>query len=151
MHHGMTSGSSLSGFVHAHWAEDWYFGYQCLNGCNPLLLRQTRLLPPNLAVTSDMLRPFLPEGSSLELELQVSVWSPDLQLLVKICCYFSSSTRCCLIRQKGTVYLLDYEVLDGIMANVVNGKQTYLSAPLCLLHLNQQGQLLPIAIQVSPR
>ncbi|XP_030294877.1 arachidonate 15-lipoxygenase B [Sparus aurata] len=107
-------------FVHAHWAEDWYFGYQCLNGCNPLLLRQTRLLPPNLAVTSDMLRPFLPEGSSLELELQ-----------------------------KGTVYLLDYEVLDGIMANVVNGKQTYLSAPLCLLHLNQQGQLLPIAIQLQ--
>lgn len=52
--------------------------------------------------------------------------------------------------QKGTIYLLDYEVLDGIPANVVNGKQTYISAPLCLLHLNQQGQLLPIAIQVRP-
>lgn len=51
--------------------EDWYFGYQSLNGSNPLLLRQTRLLPPNLPVTSDMLRPFLPEGSSLEKELQV--------------------------------------------------------------------------------
>ena len=51
--------------------DDWYFGYQCLNGCNPLMLRQTRLLPPNLAVTSDMLRPFLPAGSSLEQELQV--------------------------------------------------------------------------------
>ena len=52
--------------------------------------------------------------------------------------------------QNGNVYLLDYEVLDGAPANVINGKQTYLSAPLCLLHLNQQGQLLPIAIQVSP-
>ena len=46
------------------------------------------------------------------------------------------------------MYLLDYEVLDGVTANEINGKQTYLCAPLCLLHLNQQGQLLPIAIQV---
>lgn len=53
------------------------------------------------------------------------------------------------MRQKGTIYLLDYEVLDGVPANEVNGKQTYLSAPLVLLHLNQQGQLVPIAIQVS--
>lgn len=51
--------------------------------------------------------------------------------------------------QKGTVYLLNYEILDGVPANMVNGEQTYLCAPLCLLHLNQQGQLLPIAIQVS--
>uniref|UniRef100_A0A3Q3WN32 Lipoxygenase domain-containing protein n=1 Tax=Mola mola TaxID=94237 RepID=A0A3Q3WN32_MOLML len=114
--------NSTARFVHAHWMDDWYFGYQCLNGCNPLLLRQTRLLPPNLAITSDMLRPFLPGGSSLEQELQ-----------------------------KGTVYLLDYEVLDDVPANVINGKQTYLSAPLCLLHLNPQGQLLPIAIQLQQR
>uniref|UniRef100_A0A3Q4MYF1 Zgc:152891 n=1 Tax=Neolamprologus brichardi TaxID=32507 RepID=A0A3Q4MYF1_NEOBR len=109
-------------FVKAHWMEDWYFGYQCLNGSNPLMLRQTRHLPPNLSVTSDMLRPFLPEGSSLEKELQ-----------------------------KGNIYLLDYEVLDGLPANVINEKQTYLSAPLCLLHLNQQGQLLPIAIQLQQK
>lgn len=54
-----------------------------------------------------------------------------------------------VIWQKGNIYLLDYEVLDRVPANVINGKQTYLSAPLCLLHLNQQGQLRPIAIQVS--
>ncbi|KAM7373859.1 hypothetical protein PAMP_006549 [Pampus punctatissimus] len=109
-------------FVRVHWTEDWYFGHQCLNGCNPLLLRQIHLLPPHLSVTSDMLRPFLPKASSLEAELQ-----------------------------KGSVYLLDYEVLDGVAANVINGKQTYLSAPLCLLHLNQQGQLLPIAIQLQQK
>ncbi|KAM3601904.1 uncharacterized protein V6R79_020922 [Siganus canaliculatus] len=107
-------------FVKAHWMEDWYFGYQCLNGCNPLMLHQTRLIPPNLSVTPDMLRPFLPDDSSLEQELQ-----------------------------KGTVYLLDYEVLEGVPANVINGKQSYLCAPLCLLHLNRQGQLLPIAIQLQ--
>lgn len=52
--------------------------------------------------------------------------------------------------QEGNIYLLDYEVLDGVPANVINEKQTYLCAPLCLLHLNRQGQLLPVAIQVSP-
>ncbi|XP_059207913.1 hydroperoxide isomerase ALOXE3 [Centropristis striata] len=112
--------SDIARFVQAHWTEDWFFGFQTLNGSNPLLLRQIRLLPPNLAVTSDMLRPFLSGGSSLEQELQ-----------------------------SGTVYLLDYEVLDGVPANVVNGKQTYLCAPLCLLHLNQQGQLVPVAIQLQ--
>ncbi|XP_054482503.1 hydroperoxide isomerase ALOXE3 [Anoplopoma fimbria] len=112
--------NNIAWFVKTHWMEDWYFGYQCLNGCNPLMLRQTRLLPPNLSVTSDMLRPFLPGGSSLEQELE-----------------------------RGNVYLLDYEVLDGVPANVINGKQTYLSAPLCLLHLNRQGQLIPIAIQLQ--
>ncbi|KAM6907271.1 polyunsaturated fatty acid lipoxygenase ALOX15B [Xenentodon cancila] len=111
--------NNIARFVKAHWKEDWFFGYQCLNGCNPLLLRQTRLLPPNLAVTSDMLRPFLPRNSSLELELR-----------------------------KGSLFLLDYEVMDGVPANMVNGKQTYLTAPLCLLHLNQEGQLVPIAIQL---
>lgn len=63
--------SFLSVFIRSHWMDDWYFGHQCLNGCNPLMLRQTRLLPPRLSVTSDMLRPFLPEDSSLEKELQV--------------------------------------------------------------------------------
>ncbi|XP_068436968.1 polyunsaturated fatty acid lipoxygenase ALOX15B [Clinocottus analis] len=109
-----------AGFVKAHWKEDWYFGYQCLNGCNPLMLRQIRLLPPNLSVTSAMLRPFLSEGSTLEQELE-----------------------------RGSFYLLDFEVLDGVPANIINGKQTYLCAPLCLLHLNCRGQLVPIAIQLQ--
>ncbi|KAL0162426.1 hypothetical protein M9458_041822, partial [Cirrhinus mrigala] len=57
-------------YVHAHWQEDAFFGYQCLNGCNPLCIRQIRSLPPNLSVTSEMLRPFLPEDSSLEQEME---------------------------------------------------------------------------------
>ncbi|XP_015227315.1 PREDICTED: hydroperoxide isomerase ALOXE3-like [Cyprinodon variegatus] len=112
--------NNVARFVKNHWKEDWYFGYQCLNGCNPLLLHRTRLIPPNLAVNSDMLRPFLPAGSSLEVELQ-----------------------------KGNIYLLDYKVLDGLEGNRINGKQTYLSAPLCLLHLNPKGQMVPIAIQLQ--
>ncbi|KAM3869033.1 polyunsaturated fatty acid lipoxygenase ALOX15B [Diretmus argenteus] len=107
-------------FVQVHWKDDWFFGYQSLNGCNPLLVRRTRLLPPHLSITSDMLRPFLPDGSSLEQELK-----------------------------KGTIYLLDYEMLDGVPANEINGKPAFIAAPLCLLHLNQQGELMPIAIQLQ--
>lgn len=63
--------------------------------------------------------------------------------------FITAAVPSSIMCQRGTMYLLDYEVLDGVPANVINGKQTYLSAPLCLLHLNQQQQLVPIAIQVS--
>ncbi len=53
------------------------------------------------------------------------------------------------IAQRGHVYLLDYDVLDQLPANTVNAKQTYLAAPLCLLHYTRQGELKPIAIQVK--
>jgi len=61
----------LIGYVQDHWHEDAFFGYQCLNGCNPLCIRQIHELPPNLSVTSEMVRPFLPEDSSLEQEMEV--------------------------------------------------------------------------------
>ncbi|MCJ8740753.1 hypothetical protein PDJAM_G00062670 [Pangasius djambal] len=112
--------NTVAKYVQANWKEDAFFGYQCLNGCNPLIIRQIHCLPPNLAVTSTMLKDFLPEGSSLEQELE-----------------------------KGTIFLLDYEVLDQLPANVINGKQSYLAAPLCLLHYNQHGELKPIAIQLQ--
>ncbi|XP_062867670.1 polyunsaturated fatty acid lipoxygenase ALOX15B [Trichomycterus rosablanca] len=112
--------NAVAKYVQAHWREDNFFGYQCLNGCNPLQIRQIHSLPPNLAVTSEMLRGFLPLCSSLEQELK-----------------------------KGTIFLLNYEILDQLPANVINGKQSYLAAPLCLLHYNQHEELKPIAIQLQ--
>uniref|UniRef100_A0A672LTA9 Zgc:152891 n=1 Tax=Sinocyclocheilus grahami TaxID=75366 RepID=A0A672LTA9_SINGR len=53
--------NTIAKYVQAHWQEDAFFEYQCLNGCNPLCVRQIRNLPPNLSVTSEMVRPFLPE------------------------------------------------------------------------------------------
>ncbi|KAI4878771.1 hypothetical protein NFI96_028771 [Prochilodus magdalenae] len=118
IHNGQDN--AVAKYVQAHWKDDTFFGYQCLNGCNPLLIRQIRSLPPNLAVTPEMLRDFLPVGSSLEHELE-----------------------------RGAIFLLDYEILDQLPANVINGKQTYLAAPLCLLHYNQHGEMKPIAIQLQ--
>ncbi|XP_057216414.1 polyunsaturated fatty acid lipoxygenase ALOX8-like isoform X2 [Triplophysa rosa] len=112
--------NTVAKYVQAHWKEDAFFGYQCLNGSNPLCVKQIRSLPPNFAVTSKMVRSFLPEGSSLKREME-----------------------------KGRVYLLDYEILDQLPDNTVSGKQTYLTAPLCLLHYNQIEELKPIAIQLQ--
>ncbi|XP_056594663.1 polyunsaturated fatty acid lipoxygenase ALOX8-like [Triplophysa dalaica] len=112
--------NTVAKYIQAHWKEDAFFGYQCLNGSNPLCVKQIRSLPPNFAVSSKMVRSFLPEGSSLKREME-----------------------------KGRVYLLDYEILDKLPANTVNGKQTYLTAPLCLLYYNQNEELKPIAIQLQ--
>ncbi|XP_066502216.1 hydroperoxide isomerase ALOXE3 [Hoplias malabaricus] len=112
--------NAIARYVQAHWRDDRFFGYQCLNGCNPLQIRQIHYLPPNLAVTSDMLSDFLPVGSSLEHEIE-----------------------------RGAIFLLDYQILDQLPANIINGKQTYLASPLCLLHYNRHGELKPIAIQLQ--
>ncbi|XP_026859202.2 polyunsaturated fatty acid lipoxygenase ALOX15B isoform X1 [Electrophorus electricus] len=112
--------NAVAKYVQAHWKEDTFFGYQCLNGCNPLQIRQIHSLPANLPVTTEMVMDFLPQGSSLEQEME-----------------------------KGAIFLLDYEILDQLPGNVINGKQTYLASPLCLLHYNNHGELKPIAIQLQ--
>uniref|UniRef100_A0A3B4A8H3 Lipoxygenase domain-containing protein n=1 Tax=Periophthalmus magnuspinnatus TaxID=409849 RepID=A0A3B4A8H3_9GOBI len=113
-------GNRTAKLVQTHWRDDWFFGLQTQIGPNPLALKRIWTLPHNLSITSDMLRPFLPAGSSLQQELQ-----------------------------SGRLYLLDYSVLEGVPSNQINGKPSHLSAPMCLLHLSPQGALLPIAIQLQ--
>lgn len=50
--------------------------------------------------------------------------------------------------QKGTLFEANYSLLDGIKANIILCSQQYLAAPLVMLRLQPDGQLLPIAIQV---
>ena len=52
------------------------------------------------------------------------------------------------LQQKGNIYLVDYKQLDGVTANVINGKQQYLTAPLVLFQKTPDDKLIPIAIQV---
>ncbi|XP_078145094.1 polyunsaturated fatty acid lipoxygenase ALOX15B-like [Centroberyx gerrardi] len=102
------------------WKEDCFFGQQFLNGANPTLIRRCTEVPPNLAITEETVRASLGGGASLQQEME---W--------------------------GNVFLVDYWRLDGLTPNTVNRKQNYITAPLVLLHLNNDNLLLPIAIQLQ--
>ncbi|XP_069775997.1 arachidonate 12-lipoxygenase, 12S-type [Narcine bancroftii] len=110
--------SDVGVYVSNHWMEDWFFGYQCKNGCNPCLVERCREIPKNFPVTNAMVWPSL-KGSTLEQEIQ-----------------------------KRNIYIIDYKILDGTQGNVISGKQQYVVAPICLLFQDPQNRLMPIAIQL---
>ncbi|KAM7010195.1 arachidonate 12-lipoxygenase, 12R-type-like [Tautogolabrus adspersus] len=46
--------TAISDYVKEHWREDAFFGYQYLNGVNPILIRRCSVLPENFPVTDSM-------------------------------------------------------------------------------------------------
>ncbi|XP_046906892.1 polyunsaturated fatty acid lipoxygenase ALOX15B-like isoform X2 [Hypomesus transpacificus] len=112
----------LSDYVQQHWREDKFFGYQFLNGINPMIIQRCSKLPENFPVTNDMVRASLHGARSLTDQIK-----------------------------KGNIYLVDYKQLDGVTANVINGKQQYLTAPLVLLQKTPDHKLIPIAIQLKQK
>ncbi|XP_007950432.1 arachidonate 12-lipoxygenase, 12R-type [Orycteropus afer afer] len=110
----------ISEYVTEHWAEDSFFGYQYLNGVNPGLIRRCTRIPDKFPVTDEMVAPFLGEGTCLRAELE-----------------------------KGNIYLADYRILEGIATTELNGQKQYHCAPLCLLYFDPEGNMMPIAIQLS--
>lgn len=58
-------------YIQDHWMEDDFFGYQLLNGYNPMAIQRCNQLPCKFAVTDEMVKPFLERGSSLTTEMQV--------------------------------------------------------------------------------
>ncbi|KAL4597429.1 hydroperoxide isomerase ALOXE3-like, partial [Arapaima gigas] len=93
------SGSILWYYVQEHWKEDAFFGYQFLNGVNPMMIHRCSKLPSNFP--------------------------------------------------RGNIFLCDYKTLEGLPINVVNNKQQYQAAPLCLLYKNPEDKLMPVAIQLK--
>ncbi|XP_042174610.1 hydroperoxide isomerase ALOXE3-like [Oncorhynchus tshawytscha] len=106
-------------YVEKNWKEDEFFGYQLLNGLNPMMIHRCSKLPENFPVTEDMVKASL-FGKNLEAEIQ-----------------------------KGNIFLVDYKRLHGVTANVIHGKQHFLAAPLCLLYVTPEDKLIPIAIQLK--
>ncbi|XP_056283559.1 hydroperoxide isomerase ALOXE3-like [Pseudoliparis swirei] len=109
----------MSEYVAEHWKEDDFYGSQFLNGANPNVIKRCSELPPNFAVTEEMVKPFLEEGSSLQEELK-----------------------------KGNIFLSDQKKMDGIPPRVYNGEPLHVTAGLCLFYLNPENKLRPIAIQL---
>lgn len=102
-----------------HWQEDDFFGYQFLNGNNPIIIHRCTTLPLKFPVTPEMVTGSLGGGTDLGKELQ-----------------------------EGRIFILDYKVLEDIPSDTIHGRQQYVAAPLCLLHQGTDGLLRPIAIQV---
>ncbi|XP_050770502.1 hydroperoxide isomerase ALOXE3-like [Gymnogyps californianus] len=107
-------------YVARHWREDDFFGYQFLNGNNPIIIQQCMALPAKFPVTPEMVAGSLGGGTNLGKEMQ-----------------------------EGRIFIVDYEVLEGIPASIIHGRQQHMAAPLCLLHQGADGRLRPVAIQLS--
>ncbi|CAN9510321.1 unnamed protein product [Ophioblennius macclurei] len=60
--------TKISEYVREHWTEDAFFGYQYLNGVNPMLIRRCEALPGNFPVTNEMV--FLSGQSCLADEMK---------------------------------------------------------------------------------
>ncbi|XP_054886024.1 polyunsaturated fatty acid 5-lipoxygenase [Poeciliopsis prolifica] len=113
--------NTISEYVMQHWKEDFMFGYQFLNGCNPVLISKCTKLPDKFPVTNEMVSVSLERDLTLEQELKA-----------------------------GNIFIVDYEVLEGINANSTDRyTQQYLAAPMCLLYRNLRNKILPIAIQLG--
>ncbi|XP_011805778.1 PREDICTED: arachidonate 5-lipoxygenase [Colobus angolensis palliatus] len=113
--------NTISERVMNHWQEDLMFGYQFLNGCNPVLIRRCTELPEKLPVTTEMVECSLERQLSLEQEVQ-----------------------------QGNIFIVDFELLDGIDANKTDPcTLQFLATPICLLYKNLANKIVPIAIQLS--
>lgn len=53
------------------WNKDYFFGYQFLNGCNPVMIRKCMNLPDMFVVTQEMVGGSLDRGLTLQAELKV--------------------------------------------------------------------------------
>uniref|UniRef100_A0A8C6P6U3 Arachidonate 5-lipoxygenase b, tandem duplicate 2 n=1 Tax=Nothobranchius furzeri TaxID=105023 RepID=A0A8C6P6U3_NOTFU len=113
--------NTISEYVMQHWKEDFMFGYQFLNGCNPVLIRKCTKLPDTFPVTHEMVSVSLEREMTLEQEMEA-----------------------------GNLYIVDFEILEGISANCTDPQTVqYLAAPICLLYKGVQNKILPIAIQLG--
>lgn len=60
-------------YVMQHWKEDFMFGYQFLNGCNPVLIQKCTKLPDKFPVTHEMVSVSLERELTLEEEIEVDM------------------------------------------------------------------------------
>ncbi|RXN21123.1 arachidonate 5-lipoxygenase [Labeo rohita] len=107
--------NTVSEYVMQNWNEDFLFGYQFLNGSNPVMISKCMNLPDKFAITQEMVEGSLDRGRSLQEELKA-----------------------------GNIYIADNAVLEGVQANATDpNTQQYLAAPFCLLYKTSQNEIIP--------
>ncbi|XP_078525516.1 hydroperoxide isomerase ALOXE3-like isoform X1 [Lissotriton helveticus] len=115
-----THKTSTSEYVSHHWKEDAFFGYQFLNGVDPMMIKKCNKIPDNFPVTGSMVAYILGPKTNLAAQLQ-----------------------------RGKIFIADFKILEGVPANILKGRQQYMVAPLCLLYLSPQDEMIPLAIQLN--
>ncbi|XP_042560262.1 polyunsaturated fatty acid lipoxygenase ALOX15B-like [Clupea harengus] len=121
------NGNTTIEYIKKHWDEDEFFGYQLLNGLNPMMIRRCYRLPANFPVTEEMVE------DSFHNNILIGWTGLEMEM------------------RKGNIFLCDYKMLDGLVGNVVHGRQQYLTAPLVLLYCDPHDRMLPIAIQLGQK
>nr|XP_031531866.1 hydroperoxide isomerase ALOXE3 isoform X3 [Vicugna pacos] len=105
-----------SEYVTEHWREDHFFGYQYLNGVNPVMLHCLSSLPSKLPVTHDMVAPVLGPGTCLQTELEVtSIGRQGLLYLMSTGLAHFTYTNFCLpdsLRARGVLAIPNYHYRD---------------------------------------
>lgn len=97
------------------WTSDVEFGWEILNGVNPVIIRKcTKLpLPPKFPVTNEMVQPFLTRGWNLDKEMKVfssQLSTFHFRLPVRAQCYsFFLSKLCIAHRLSLSVLILKQE------------------------------------------
>ncbi|MEH2075692.1 MAG: lipoxygenase family protein [Nostoc sp.] len=107
------------------WTTDAEFARERIYGINPAFIRKCKAedlrSDGNFPVTDAIISGLLPQGSSLATELANS-----------------------------RLYIMDYKILADIITNELEDQLgKYPLAPLCLLHVNQKDQLMPLAIRLQ--
>lgn len=111
------------------WQDDTEFGSQRLTGINPALVRKCK--PEDISpegkfpVSDELVTPLL--GKEKDVTLASALAGDRL-------------------------YLLDYKIFDSIVTDeLADQLARYPMAPLCLLYVNDEKQLVPIAIQLQQK
>ncbi|KAM3861090.1 arachidonate 12-lipoxygenase, 12R-type-like [Diretmus argenteus] len=106
-------------YVSYHWTDDDFFGFQFLNGSNPMVIERCTKLPSKFPVTEEMVKPSLEEGTTLEKEME-----------------------------QGNIFIVDYKRMDGLPKRKYDGGYLNLACGFCLLYVKPDKKLVPIAIQL---
>ncbi|KAM3861092.1 hydroperoxide isomerase ALOXE3-like [Diretmus argenteus] len=114
-----TNSTPISEYVTEHWEDDDLYGYQFLNAVNSNVIERCTELPSNFPVTEEMVKPFLKEGTTLQKEIE-----------------------------DGNILICNYKRMDGIPTRLHEGERLPFTPGICLLYVNPEKKLMPIAIQL---
>jgi len=112
----------VSEHVRNNWQEDSEFARQQINGLNPFgLKRLTGPIPSNYNITDEDIKDLLPPGKTIRSEIEA-----------------------------GRLFVSDNSVIEGLFCGLhpVTKAQKYTCSPLLLLRCNEDGYLMPLAIQL---